>query len=484
MVIQPPKWGLIVVGPDGRRRTAYPDGSLPESVGPTPIQPDPGGDEVVLATSVSGTYNGSALDPGDTITLAGGTRSAIMFDNLQGTEAKPILIRNDPTSSSPVIIRRSSASSGGGVLRFRNCKHVIVDGLHKWVGAGDGLTYGIRSVVTTSGDRPTAMLWCFNLASDIRFRGVEVDGGWDGTAPQTTGGDIGFFITDTAITQTANPTAGRNNFVFEYCYAHDLYGEGFYLGQNYRLGGVDADPLEGRDWRVSHCLTERTGRDGIDIKFVVGGTNELSHNVCRLTGLRQLANPSLDTGGQQGMGIILYECTASWSVHSNLIEECGGHGFSHWNQFLPTSYGSATASLYNNVIYDVAKSGNYIAAGSGAHIAVGSASGVATVVYTSYQNTLVQSGRNGITQHSGSVARDNIVVDCAATAIVGGTSTNNRTGTAAAQNFQNAAARNFRLTATSPARNSGSGSGFPSVDFDGVARPQGAAVDQGAFEYI
>jgi hypothetical protein len=49
--------------------------------------------------------------------------------------------------------------------------------------------------------------------------------------------------------------------------------------------------------------------------------------------------------------------------------------------------------------------------------------------------------------------------------------------------YVNPAAGDFHLRANSPAINAGSGVSAPSSDADGVARPQGAAVDIGAYEY-
>ena len=43
---------------------------------------------------------------------------------------------------------------------------------------------------------------------------------------------------------------------------------------------------------------------------------------------------------------------------------------------------------------------------------------------------------------------------------------------------------NFHLLSTSPAINAGSSIDCPALDFDGISRPQGPAVDIGAFEYI
>ncbi|MBI3946022.1 MAG: right-handed parallel beta-helix repeat-containing protein [Armatimonadetes bacterium] len=59
------------------------------------------------------------------------------------------------------------------------------------------------------------------------------------------------------------------------------------------------------------------------------------------------------------------------------------------------------------------------------------------------------------------------------------------TGAQAAQGdprFVDAAGADFHLSAGSPAIDRGSAEGAPTIDFDGVARPQGAGIDIGAFE--
>lgn len=50
--------------------------------------------------------------------------------------------------------------------------------------------------------------------------------------------------------------------------------------------------------------------------------------------------------------------------------------------------------------------------------------------------------------------------------------------------FVDAPARNLRLQAGSPAINAGTSTDAPAADYDGVARPQGAGVDIGAFERV
>jgi hypothetical protein len=48
--------------------------------------------------------------------------------------------------------------------------------------------------------------------------------------------------------------------------------------------------------------------------------------------------------------------------------------------------------------------------------------------------------------------------------------------------FLDPARLDFRLSNASPARNAGSASGFPPVDFADVVRPKEGISDQGAFE--
>jgi len=52
------------------------------------------------------------------------------------------------------------------------------------------------------------------------------------------------------------------------------------------------------------------------------------------------------------------------------------------------------------------------------------------------------------------------------------------------QKFVDAANGDFRLDSTSPCKDTGNNMFVPSFDFDGISRPQGSAVDIGAFEYI
>ncbi len=50
--------------------------------------------------------------------------------------------------------------------------------------------------------------------------------------------------------------------------------------------------------------------------------------------------------------------------------------------------------------------------------------------------------------------------------------------------FVDAADRDYHLTAYSPAINAGTAEGAPSIDLDGISRPQGEGFDIGAYEYV
>jgi hypothetical protein len=53
----------------------------------------------------------------------------------------------------------------------------------------------------------------------------------------------------------------------------------------------------------------------------------------------------------------------------------------------------------------------------------------------------------------------------------------------AAPMFKDANANDYHLQATSPAVDTADAASTNAVDYDGVARPQGARRDKGAFEY-
>lgn len=307
------------------------------------------------------------------------------------------------------------------------------------------------------------------LTTKVTVRGVEIDGR---TSSLNTRG-VGIQQNDHSRRASDHPGFWREDIVYENNYIHDVFGEGMYIGPNWPDGGI---PL--RNITIRSNLIEDTGRQNIQLKSALQGTNAIHDNVVRRSGLQG------EEG--QGAGISVFEGGRNTRIFGNFVEGAGIQGIHHYNMYLPTDQGQFTSEIFNNVVYDSGKRYGAISEGHG--ISVGSRSGAATIRPNVYNNTIVRAAGNGISfnsEVSQGVARDNIVVDTTSGPLSLGNnqSVNNRTGTSASMRFADTARLNFGLTTDSPARNSGSVSGFPASDFRGLNRPQEGRADQGAFEY-
>lgn len=131
--------------------------------------------------------------------------------------------------------------------------------------------------------------------------------------------------------------------------------------------------------------------------------------------------------------------------------------------------------IYNNVFYDCTWSGG----GNGIDVYSGTGNQI-------WNNTVYGIPGTGIKVESGAVATsltNNIIYGQTGTAIVdSGSGTTQTTNLTTNPLFVNAGAGDFRLTATSPAINSGTAVPI-ATDIVGTARPQGSAYDRGAYEY-
>jgi hypothetical protein len=128
----------------------------------------------------------------------------------------------------------------------------------------------------------------------------------------------------------------------------------------------------------------------------------------------------------------------------------------------------------NNVVY-----GNY----AGVQVTTGSAGAQV------YQNTVYSNSTVGIQIDAGATTTqvvNNISSDNGGVAILNnGTSTTLGTNLTVTPPFVNAGAGDFHLQASAAgAINVGTTLGTVTTDYDGVSRPQGAAYDIGAFEFV
>jgi len=390
-------------------------------------------------TTVDGdTFCDGTCQPGDVIEFPSGTDSLYLTD-LFGTLANPIIIRN--VSGSQAVISGTVNSS----MYIVDCEHLIIDGDTN----SGGETYGIRLTGSTSGGGIRSG-GPREDASYVEVHHVQVDN-----------------TTYTAINVRVEVGTGGTitGWKIHDCYLLDIGHEGMYLG------GTEDLFLE--DFEIYNNILNRIGWDGIQLRMAIYGTNSIHDNLVENFGYVQ------ELGHAAG---IVCDSPFFGEVYNNKCiitdPQEGGRGdgivFVRYDALVAEPY------AYNNVV-DMNGQGRYgmSVLGSG-------------VVGTLYQNTISNTNSDGIYvggwDGSTGILRDNIIcspgdeyVDCTTGDC---TETNNLENACAANNFTDLENDDFSLTDTSPAKDAGSASGYPSTDIIGTVRPQGSDADQGAYEYI
>lgn len=157
-------------------------------------------------------------------------------------------------------------------------------------------------------------------------------------------------------------------------------------------------------------------------------------------------------------------------IYSNHVYGARGSSKAGIGLAVESGGASSNVEIYNNVIHDNPN--------GAIDFWIGTYSNVSVINNTTSNNNgkaiSVNSGNV-----SGSVARNNIFFNDALNAS-GFTNDNNLTTD---PNFVNAGSNDFHLNAGSPAIDKGLATGAPTTDFDGAARPVGAGIDMGAYEY-
>lgn len=427
-----------------------------------------------VISSQTSTFECNSARPGDTLTLPAGTRGPLRIRNCNGTQANPIVIRNDADGSGPAVISRTTSGSGGFIFNCENCTGIAIDGTRKWRGAPSGKTYGIKVTVSKSSS-PSGFVRIGGLSRFITIRGIEIDGAW----PRLAKYGSGIRINDLEVSRNAHPGLWREGILIEDNYIHDVALEGMYVGPNYSDGDLPLRNVEIRNNRV-----EDTGFEGINTKSMWAGDNRVHHNVVRRAG----KNTSQPSKNSQYSGIKNNAGTVK--IYNNWVEATGQHGIQVWTQEGPRESegkGPFEAQIWNNVIVDA---GAYWRSfmGDSFGISVGAQAGREKPLPNIYNNTIVDSRRSAInvTRDAGSgIVRDNIAAGTGSNPVISAPGhvdlLNNRVGSVAQMEFVDPIRRDFRLKVGSPARNEAT-NGFPPTDHSDVARPKEGAADQGAFE--
>lgn len=420
----------------------------------------------------------NGVSPGDTITLTGGNRGNISIRNCRGTNAQRITIRNDKQASNPTIIRGTGSNWS---FECRNCEHVTIDGTGKWAGAGPG-SCGVRSswpdvpsapqcgirIMCASGS-PNALLKMKGSSSNYTIKGVEIDGRY----PDNCGSGIqSLNINDH---EYSAPGEWRQGILITDNYVHNTSGTAMYLGPNWPEVRDDGDlPL--RNVEVSYNYVTDTGCDAIKLKSVIEGQSKVHHNHIDTTGL----SPRDTSTGCTDIGIYLFE-SGFTDVYNNTVINTSRNGIAQFTQHLaPSDVQSVPSRIFNNVVWYSRLNGISVSRRNTNN------SAPTTEIY---HNTIVNPSEDGVSigsdVQSGCDIHDNIVAGAGISAYSASQCvlTNNRSGNVSSQRFAAASLGKFNLTATSPARNSGT-SRTPSVDHNDVSRPREGVGDQGAFEFL
>jgi parallel beta-helix repeat protein len=384
---------------------------------------------------VSSTFQG--IGPGDRILISAGNRGPLTIRGLRGEPGNPIVIVN---SGGRVNI---DATWTG--VSLSNCKHI------KLTGNGiEGITYGFLisdgyNLGVRAGDK----------TDEIEIEYVEITKVKIGISAQT-------------VRDINGDPVGREwtqyNTTIHHCYIHDVEGEGMYIGGSYYKEGTT--PLL-KGVYIYNNILKNVGFDGIQISSATKNV-EVHHNTITDVGMSKEGNPPRGANGQDG--IFIGEGTVG-SYYNNRIVNSGQDGI--------VATGLGQYDFYNNIIINTGL-GQF--GGKGIAMFTGKN-------FTIRNNTIIKAKKYGICimGTSGTIF-DNIISDSGiaaitATSLPAENIHNNETGSVAKQQFSNAATGDYTLTESSPARDTGSPSGYASFDYGDVPRPQGKDPDKGAFEY-
>lgn len=207
-----------------------------------------------------------------------------------------------------------------------------------------------------------------------------------------------------------------------------------------------------------------SGGAGIDTYGPVGNI-VISGNILRNIGFKFIGNCNFVHG--------IYVANANNTITNNLVSGAGAVGINQW-------HGATGGTIVNNTVVHN-KIGILLGQGDGGATGAGSANNYVAnnVVYDNKTYGIVEGGQMG-----GNNRYVNNLVNSSGTNVsvkgaVSGTISSNPLFV----NYQVNGSGNYRLSSSSPAIDRGTASLAPKVDLAGVARPRGAALDIGAYEF-
>lgn len=422
----------------------------------------------------SGRFNGNYhnVSPGDVICLDG-DYGRLRFENIQGTETDPVIIRNCGG------IATVYSTTGYG-WKFVESEHFVL--------SGDGTSdeYGIK-VTTEKGFYLTMELF----TTDFEIFRVEVAGIYPGGVGENNGfAGIGIKTSpyqDCELFEDPTRQAWimRNIYVHDN-YIHDTGGEGIYMGHGFYNGRIEKNCTDStwshsiKTVRVYNNRIENVAFDGIQIKNADEDVQVYDNYIINVGRLGEGAH---DEGLFMGSGSV-------GEVYDNIIINVPGWGFDY--------HGLGKLNFYNNIVVNTGKAGFYLNGNQG--IADGD------TYIRIINNTLVKTGEDGIEMFQfGDVDErilvNNIIAEVGGNQVVEGsftTESNNLENSDANQigfvQYQESSDEDFisndyHLSSGSVAIDSGMDASIYNVsgvdhDLDGNPRPyDNTDFDIGAYEY-
>ncbi|WP_341839525.1 PKD domain-containing protein [Chitinophaga caseinilytica] len=404
------------------------------------------------------------VQPGDTVCVKAGNYAYIQFYNFTGSATKPIVFINCGGQ-----VRVGDGGNYG--LIFNNVKYF------KITGSGSADKYGFR--IDGVSKRLSTGLAMGKGCTDYEAERVEITGSEAGLMAK---------INPDCDPMNQYPNFAIRNVIIHDIYIHDVLGEGMYIGNTAPNGtetlcdGVMKNLLPPRIYnlKVYNNITENTGWDGIQVASAPENVEIYNNSVYNFG--------TVNKGSQQA-GIILGG-ESNGKVYNNKIIKGTGNALE--------VFGVGRCFVYNNIIADAGYDGTV--AGQDALFVDDRPTDHNFKPLQVYilNNTVVNSARDGIrvlnsfgTISTGNIIQGNLVINTGSAAHVAvqkgidALTTGNVTGQDInAAGFVNAAGKDFHITSSSIAIDKGLDfRTYFNYDFDGQARPQGAAFDAGADEY-
>ncbi|GGH05778.1 hypothetical protein GCM10007352_09680 [Mucilaginibacter phyllosphaerae] len=394
--------------------------------------------------------DGANIPAGSVVCIPAGTRGALLFKNLKGTETAPIVIMNKGGK-----VNFTVAATASYALKTQNCRYF------KILGIGDAATkYGFN----VNGGNISVTL--DDLSSDFEISFVEVrNSGFAGIMAKT---DPSCDI----ATQRGHFT--MKNISLHHNYVHKTGGEGFYVGNSFYADGRPLAcgtvlPHDVVNVKIYKNMIDSAGCEGIQVGSAIAGC-EVYKNTIRMPGLSPFANGQ-DNGIQIGEG-------TGGVCYANLIEKAPGDGI--------IVLGLGDNLVYNNIILNAGEHGIF-----------------ADSRYTPgpnfkfINNTIISPALNGVKLNSETIPMNtvinNVIISPGAGVAIARKSTavkltasNNYTGTdVSLLMFTDYAKKDFHLLPASPLINAGANVLLYGVyyDFYGKLHTAANAFDIGATEY-